>query len=167
MTRAFIGLGSNLDDPPAQIAQALSAIGRIPHTELVRHSRLYRSPAWGNVEQPDFANAIAEIATQRMPLQLLSDLLAIEKRQGRVRDGSRWGPRRIDLDLLVHGTEQIDQADLVLPHPRIAERAFVLVPLAEIAPDLDIPRHGNVNRLLAGIDIAGCIAFDNVSWDPD
>ncbi len=149
---AYVALGANLDDPAAQIDAALAALAALPDTRLVARSRLYRTPAWGPVVQPDYLNAVAELATDLAPRALLDALLAIERALGRDRRGERYGPRRIDLDLLVHGDARIDEPGLALPHPRLAERAFVLVPLAEIAPALEVPGLGRVDALLAALD---------------
>jgi 2-amino-4-hydroxy-6-hydroxymethyldihydropteridine diphosphokinase len=149
---AYVALGSNLDDPRAQVERAVAALAALPDTRLVRCSSLYRTRPYGPVEQPDFVNAVAGVLTQLDPAALLAQLKALEARMGRERPVVRWGPRRIDLDLLVHGTARIAQPDLHLPHPGIAERAFVLVPLAEIAPDLDVPGLGHVRGLLGRVD---------------
>jgi len=154
--RAWVGLGANLGDPVAQIRSALRDLDAIAATRLVRASSLYRSAPWGGVEQPPFVNAVAQVETGLTPHELLDALLAIERRHGRIRDGSRWGPRTLDLDLLVHGSHRVDDDDLVLPHPRLAERAFVLVPLAEIAPDLEVPGVGVVADLVVQVDAASC-----------
>lgn len=154
--RAFVGLGANLGDPVAQVRAALRDLDAIDATRLVRASSLYRSAPWGGVEQPAFINAVAEVETRLAPRELLDALLAIEQRHGRIRDGNRWGPRTLDLDLLVHGDRRIDEHGLLLPHPHLAERAFVLVPLAEIAPDLRVPGVGVVADLLACIDAGAC-----------
>lgn len=149
---AFVGLGSNLGDGIATLRGALQALDALPGTRLERASRLYRTAAWGVTDQPDFINAVAMLRTSRPPRQLLSDLLDVERRAGRNRraDGSdRWGPRTLDLDLLLYGDAVIDEPGLHVPHPRLHERAFVLVPLAEIAPDLSIPRIGLVRQALA------------------
>jgi len=152
---AYVALGSNLDDPVAQVARAMDALGELPDTRLVLRSSLYRSRPFGPVEQPDFVNAVAGLLTALEPARLLQCLQATETRLGRKRPVVRWGPRRIDLDLLVHGGTRIAQPDLTVPHPGIAERAFVLVPLAEIAPDLLVPGAGSVRDLLARVDSSG------------
>lgn len=154
--RAWVGLGANLGDPAAQILSALRDLDAITGMHLVRASSLYRSAPWGGVEQPPFVNAVAELETRLPPRALLDALLAIEQRHGRVRDGSRWGPRTLDLDLLVYGEWRIDVDGMTLPHPHLAERAFVLVPLAEIAPGLRVPGVGVVAHLLTRIDTAQC-----------
>ena len=152
---AYVALGSNLDDPVAQVARAMDALGELPDTRRVLRSSLYRSRPFGPVEQPDFVNAVAGLLTALEPARLLQCLQATEARLGRERPVVRWGPRRIDLDLLVHGGTRIAQPDLTVPHPGIAERAFVLVPLAEIAPDLLVPGAGSVRDLLARVDSSG------------
>jgi 2-amino-4-hydroxy-6-hydroxymethyldihydropteridine diphosphokinase len=151
---AYVALGSNLDDPRAQVERALAALAELPQTRLVLRSSLYSSRPLGPVEQPDFVNAVAGLLTAFDPAALLAALKDLEVRLGRARPVVRWGPRRIDLDLLVHGTERSDTDALRLPHPGIAERAFVLVPLAEIAPDLDVPGLGRVRDLLVRVDAA-------------
>ena len=152
---AYVALGSNLDDPRAQVERALAALDQLPQTRCVLRSSLYRSRPFGPVEQPDFVNAVAGLLTSLEPAVLLASLQALETRLGRERPAVRWGPRRIDLDLLVHGSVRVAQPGLELPHPGIAERAFVLAPLAEIAPDLDVPGVGRVGALLAQLDSSG------------
>jgi len=149
---AYVALGSNLDDPRAQVERALAALDQLPQTRCVLRSSLYRSRPFGPVEQPDFVNAVAGLLTTLEPATLLASLQALETSLGRERPVVRWGPRRIDLDLLVHGSARIAEPGLQLPHPGIAERAFVLAPLAEIAPDLDVPGVGRVSALLAKLD---------------
>jgi len=151
---AYVALGSNLDHPRAQVERAMAALHELPDTRLVSCSSLYRTRPFGPVEQPDFVNAVAGVLTQLDPAALLAHLKALEARMGRERPVVRWGPRRIDLDLLVHGGSRIAEPDLQVPHPGIAERAFVLVPLAEIAPELAIPGLGRVRDLLARVDSA-------------
>ena len=154
--QAWVGLGANLDDPLAQVRSALRDLDAIVSTRLVTASSLYRSAPWGGIEQPPFVNAVAQLETRLAPHELLDALLAIERRHGRVRDGERWGPRTLDLDLLVHGDRRVATDALTLPHPHLAERAFVLVPLAEIAPDLRVSGVGVVGDLLARIDATQC-----------
>jgi 2-amino-4-hydroxy-6-hydroxymethyldihydropteridine diphosphokinase len=149
---AYVALGSNLDDPRAQVGLAVAELGRLPGTRCVLRSSLYRSRPLGPVAQPDFVNAVAGLLTQLDPAALLAELKALETRLGRQRPVVRWGPRRIDLDLLVHGGARIDTPGLQLPHAGIAARAFVLVPLAEIAPDLEVPGVGRVRALLERVD---------------
>lgn len=156
---AFVALGSNLGDPRAQVELGLVALAALPHTTLRARSRLYRTPPWGIVDQPDFVNAAAGLETALQPRQLLDALLAIEARAGRVR-GVRNGPRTLDLDLLLYGDQVIATPDLTVPHPRLHERAFVLLPLADIAPDLDVSGQGRVSDLLARVDTEGCLLLD-------
>ena len=155
LTPAYVALGSNLDDPRVQVERALDALAGVRNSRLVLRSSLYRSRPFGPVEQPDFVNAVAGLLTTLSPEALLAELQALETRLGRERPVVRWGPRRIDLDLLAHGTSCVDQPALTLPHPGIADRAFVLVPLAEIAADLAVPGRGRVRALLARVDSSG------------
>ncbi len=157
---AYVGLGSNLDDPAQQIRRALDALGKIPRTRLLRHSRSYRTAPWGITEQPAFVNAVAELASELAPRELLDALLAIERAHGRRRDGSQWGPRTLDLDLLTYAQLQLTEPGLALPHPHIGARAFVLVPLAELDASLLIPGAGVVRDLLARVDATGCVPID-------
>ena len=147
---AFIGLGANLDDPVAQVERALGAIAALPNSTLVGRSSLYLSRPMGPADQPDYVNAVATIDTRLTAPALLSELLAIERRQGRQRSAEqRNAPRTLDLDLLLYGDEVRSDPALTLPHPGAHARDFVLVPLAEIAPDVVIPGHGAVRGLLA------------------
>jgi len=146
---AYVGIGSNLDDPESQVQAAIAALAGIPETRYVVHSATWRNPALGPQPQPEYVNAVAALLTTLQPAALLDELLAIERRQGRDRSTSvRWGPRRIDLDLLVCGDVVMQTGHLTLPHPGIAARNFVLFPLLEIAPGLRVPGLGAV-RLLA------------------
>lgn len=154
--RAFIGLGSNLDDPTAQIARALGELDSIPATRLLQRSSLYRSVPWGVVDQPAFVNAVAEVETRLLPRALLQSLLSIEQAHGRDRGGDRWGPRTLDLDLLAYSDLRIDEPGLVVPHPYLAQRAFVLMPLAEIAADFVVAGAGRVRALLSRVEHGGC-----------
>lgn len=149
---AFVGLGANLGDAAATVRAALSALGGLEDTRLERASRLYRTPAWGRRDQPDFINAVACLRTGVSARALLDGLLSIERAAGRARiDGERWGPRILDLDLLLYGDARIDQPGLQVPHPHLHERAFVLVPLLEIAPDVAVPGLGPARRALQGL----------------
>lgn len=145
MTRAYVGLGANLGDREATIRAAAAAL------PAARLSTIRETEPWGVEDQPRFLNAVAEIDTDETPGALLDRLLQIERGLGRTRDGARWGPRTIDLDLLLHGDAQLDEPGLQLPHPRLHERRFVLEPLAELAPGLEIPGRGPVSKLLAGL----------------
>jgi len=148
---AFIGLGSNLDEPAEQIRLAIERLGALPDTAVVSISSLYRSAPFGPVEQPDFLNAAAHVRTGLDATELLRSLLALEDQLGRVR-GERWGPRRIDLDLLVYGELVCATGELTVPHPGIAARNFVLLPLQEIAPELVIPGLGRVASMAVNMD---------------
>jgi 2-amino-4-hydroxy-6-hydroxymethyldihydropteridine diphosphokinase len=152
---AWIGVGSNLEDPRAQVLAAVQRLGDLPKTRLVSSSRLYRSRPFGPAAQADFVNAVAGILTQLEPQALLNELHAIEKSMGRPERHERWGPRIIDLDLLAYGRERRKEAELALPHPGIVERNFVLYPLADIAPDLDLPGLGRVADLAAAVTAEG------------
>ena len=145
-TTAFVGLGSNLNSPRAQIENAFELLGAIAGTQLIDRSSLYRSSPYGSVVQADFVNAVAHLSTDLDAPSLLRRMQDIEISQGRVR-GVHWGPRTLDLDLLVFGDQEIDEQDLTVPHPGIAERNFVLLPLREIAPELDIPGLGCVSDI--------------------
>ncbi len=145
---AFIGIGANLGDPVAQVLDAFVRLDRdMPDTRLTGRSRLFRNPPMGPQDQPDYVNAVARLETRLEPRALLTRLQAIEVACGRRRDGSRWGPRLLDLDLLLFGGEVIDEPGLRVPHPGIAERDFVLFPLLELAPGLIIPGRGTVAAL--------------------
>lgn len=144
---AYIGLGSNLQGPARQLEDSFALLHEISQTRLLRYSSLYRSAPFGGIEQPDFVNAVAALLTQLSAQELLRELQRIETARGRERGAVRWGPRVLDLDLLVYSSQTIDEAELTVPHPGIAERNFVLLPLGEIAPDLDIPGLGRVSNL--------------------
>ena len=146
--KAFIGLGANIGDPGRQLRNALAALDGIPGTRLMRASSLWRTAPVGYAAQPDFVNAVAEVETAQAPRALLEALLAIEKRFGRERSFAN-APRTLDLDLLLYGDRVLSEQGLELPHPRMHERAFVLAPLAEIAPDIAIPGKGSAAALLA------------------
>jgi len=146
MSQAYVGLGSNLEDPVRQIEFAFELLDGIDATRLLAKSSLYESAPFGPVEQPNFVNAVALLDTSLDSKTLLRNLQAIEDSQGRERQ-IRWGPRILDLDLLVHASYEIHDPDLTLPHPGIAERNFVLLPLREIAPDLVIPGLGRVSDI--------------------
>jgi 2-amino-4-hydroxy-6-hydroxymethyldihydropteridine diphosphokinase len=145
VTLAYVGLGSNLGDRESLILRAAELIGAI------RLSQLRETEPWGYENQPRFLNAAAEIETELPPRRLLDHLLDIERRLGRERVGPRWGPRTIDLDLLLYGGETIDEPGLVVPHPRLLEREFVLEPLADLDPWMRIPGDGTVHEALAGL----------------
>jgi 2-amino-4-hydroxy-6-hydroxymethyldihydropteridine diphosphokinase len=146
--QAFIGLGANLGDPESQVRRAIEALRAFPRTRLLASSSLYRSAPVGVAPQPDFVNAVAKVETALPARGLLDELLTAESRFGRERTAP-GAPRTLDLDLLLYGDQVIEEAGLVVPHPRMHERAFVLMPLAEIAAEAAIPRKGSVKTLLA------------------
>jgi 2-amino-4-hydroxy-6-hydroxymethyldihydropteridine diphosphokinase len=153
VTTAFVGIGSNLGDPESQIASALELLAAEDGVELVAVSTLRETEPVGYLDQPSFLNGAAQVETDLPPRQLLERLLAIEAQLGRVRGaGPRFGPRTIDLDLLLYGDETIGEPGLSVPHPRLAERRFALEPLAELAPELEIPGLGPVQALLAELE---------------
>lgn len=156
--RAAIGLGGNLGDAAATLHEAFQALDQLPGTRLLRASPLYRTPAWGNTDQPDFVNAAALVETTLPARALLDALLELERRFGRRREASaQWGPRILDLDVLLYGDAVIDEPGLRVPHPHLHERAFALLPLARIAPQMDVPGRGSVATLLAAVDASACI----------
>lgn len=152
--QACVGLGANLGDALAAVQGALQALDGLPDTRLLHASRLYRTPAWGKTDQPAFVNAAAVLETTLDARTLLDQMLQIERDWGRDRagDGSdRWGARTLDLDLLLYGDAVIDEPGLRVPHPHLHERAFALVPLVEIAPDIVIPGHGRAADIVAAM----------------
>lgn len=155
MSEAYIALGSNLGDARGQVLGAFDALAALPVSRLLARSPLYLTPPWGVLEQPPFVNAVAKLETALAPHDLLDALLAIERAAGRVRDGERWGPRTLDLDILHVDGVVLDDERVTLPHPRIHERAFVLVPLNDLAPGLQLPGQGRVADLLAALDATG------------
>ena len=153
--QAWIGLGGNVGDAAAILHAALQELDRLPRTRLVRASKLYRTPAWGVVEQADFVNAVALLETGLSPRDLLDGLLDTERAFGRERQaGERWGPRVLDLDLLLYDSAVIDEPGLHVPHPHLHERAFALLPLVEISPDAFIPGIGPASAALDALDSA-------------
>jgi 2-amino-4-hydroxy-6-hydroxymethyldihydropteridine diphosphokinase len=153
---AFIAIGSNLDDPAKQVRSALRELAALPETRLLASSSLYRSAPVGYRDQPEFINAVAAIETSLRPRDLLEHLLAIERRHDRARTFPN-APRTLDLDIVLYGGLRIAEPGLTIPHSRMRERAFVIVPLAEIAPEAAIPGGGCVRDLLRGVD-AGSVA---------
>ena len=144
---AYVGLGSNLADPRRQVEMAFEALAGLADTSLVLRSRLWRSRPLGPPDQPEFVNAAAGLLTTKTPRELLTDLQAIERRMGKTEPEVRWGPRLIDLDLLVFGDTRTDEQGLQLPHPGLHQRNFVLYPLSEIAADLWVPGLARVRAL--------------------
>ena len=147
---SYIGVGSNLDDPRQQVVSAMDRIGRLDDCEIVKCSSLYLSKPIGFADQPDFINAACAMTTTLEPGQLLKELLQIEEILGRVRVDLPNRPRRVDLDVLLYGTQEIDSTSLTVPHPRMHERRFVLEPLVEIDPQVSIPQRGLAIDLLGG-----------------
>jgi 2-amino-4-hydroxy-6-hydroxymethyldihydropteridine diphosphokinase len=148
--RAYVGLGSNLGDREETIAQAIALLGEQPGIEVLAASTLDETEPWGPIEQPRFLNGAVVLETTLEPRALLGVLLDVERRLGRVRE-ERFGPRTIDLDLLVYGEVVLDEPGLTVPHPRLRERAFALEPLAELDPSLVVPGQGAVAELLAAL----------------
>lgn len=148
---AYVGLGSNLDGPGQRVEAALAGLAQLPDSMLIARSRLWHSPPMGPVAQPDYVNAAAGLLTRLAAPALLAALKSLERELGREPPVVRWGPRVIDLDLLVLGDEQRDEPGLRLPHPGLHERDFVLYPLAEFAPQLWVPGRGRVDRLLQDV----------------
>jgi len=151
VTRAYIGLGANLGDREATIRRALELLDRHPDVSVVAVSTLRETEPVGYADQPRFLNGAAALETVLGPRDLLSRLLSVERALGRTRNGPRWGPRMIDLDLLLHGAEVVDEPGLRVPHPRLAERRFALEPLAELDPGLVVPSAGPLATLLASL----------------
>lgn len=163
MTTIYVGIGSNLDDPLTHVREAIRELGLLNDCRFLSASSLYKSrplidPQLSperQEEQPDYINAVAAIETDRDILDLLDDLQEMENRHGRVRRGKRWGPRTLDLDVLLAGDKIINHTRLIIPHPGLHERSFVLYPLQEIAPDLNIPGLGSLKELIALCDDEG------------
>jgi 2-amino-4-hydroxy-6-hydroxymethyldihydropteridine diphosphokinase len=161
-TPAYIGVGSNLDDPVAQVRAALRALAELAASQLVVASPLYSNPPMGPQEQPDYVNAVAALLTRQGAEELLLSLQELERNLGRVRTaGDRWGPRVIDLDLLIYGVTTCSVPGLDLPHPGIAERNFVLFPLCDIAPRLAVPGQGMVQELAGRVSDAGLVVVQS------
>lgn len=155
---AFVGLGGNLGDPLATLRSAVHRLMTVPRSRFLGASRFYRTPAWGERDQADFVNAVVAIETALPPNALLDELLGIERQFGRQRGAEgngRWGPRTLDLDILLYGPLSLDTASLTLPHPHLHERAFALVPLLELVDDIDIPGRGGARAALARLDRSG------------
>jgi 2-amino-4-hydroxy-6-hydroxymethyldihydropteridine diphosphokinase len=156
LVRAYVGLGANLRKPEEQVRAAVEELAMLGNTRLAAVSSLYRTAPVGYVDQPDFINAVACVETLLTPRELLDGLLAIERRYGRVREFAN-APRTLDLDVLLYGEREVHEAGLTIPHPRMHERAFVIVPLAEIAPDALVPGRGRASELLQQVD-SGAVA---------
>ena len=152
MARAYAGLGANLGEREDTLRAALAALGATEGVEVVAVSAFRETDPVGYLDQPRFLNGAAALETTLRPRELLDALLAVERSLGRTREGPRFGPRTIDLDLLLYGDEALDEPGLTIPHPRLHERAFALEPLAELDPDLVVPGHGPVETLLRNLD---------------
>ena len=162
---AWIALGSNQGPSRRLMAEAVAALEELPNSSVEAVSSLYRTPPWGDTKQADFLNAVVRLRTGLAPVELLRVLLDIEDRLGRDRSGGRrWGPRRMDLDLLLHGDARLCTETLTLPHPRMHERAFVLVPLAELDANLEIPGHGTVAACLSTAGREGIVEEAPAGW---
>lgn len=157
--RVFIGVGSNLEDPLDQVRRAIDeGLAKLPRTSMQSCSRWYRTRPWGGIEQPDFINAVVALDTHLSPDDLFSGLQQIEQRHARRRDECRWGPRTLDLDLLLYSDWMIQTPGLTVPHPRMAERAFVLIPLAElVAADWYLPGLGPIQELCSRVAAQGVV----------
>jgi 2-amino-4-hydroxy-6-hydroxymethyldihydropteridine diphosphokinase len=155
MPRVYLGLGSNLAEPLAQLRGALTALAALPQSQLVGRSSFYVSDPLGPADQPRYVNAVAALDSELTPLQLLDALQAIELNQGRQRKAERWGPRTLDLDILLFGDLMLDEPRLHVPHYHLHARAFVLYPLAELAPDLRLPDGRALTDLLAACPFEG------------
>jgi 2-amino-4-hydroxy-6-hydroxymethyldihydropteridine diphosphokinase len=153
VTRAYVGLGANLGDRSAMLRTAVEQLRREPDVTVVAVSSVCETDPVGFVDQPRFLNAAAALDTELSARELLDRLLGIERRLGRTREGPRFGPRTIDLDLLLYGDQRLDEPDLEVPHPRLHERLFVLEPLFELDPGLVVPGRGTVSALIAGIQL--------------
>lgn len=153
--RAYIGLGSNLEDPVTQVKEALEELDAVSDSVLVAQSSLYSCKPMGPEDQPDYVNAVAELNTLLSPEELLEALIGIEDALGRKRGGEKWGPRIIDLDLLLYGKKKIKTDTLVVPHPGLHERDFVMFPLAEIAGNINIPGKGMMSKHYAACEKHG------------
>lgn len=158
---AFVALGSNLDEPRRQVERALERLARLPATRVTGTSRLYRSEPLGVADQPDFVNAVVRLETGLTARALLDALLAVERAHGRTRSAERWGPRTLDLDLLLYADAVLDEPGLEVPHPGLTARAFVLYPLAELAPDLGIPGAGPLRDWLARVPADGLTVLED------
>jgi 2-amino-4-hydroxy-6-hydroxymethyldihydropteridine diphosphokinase len=152
VTRAYVGIGANLGDREATICRAVELLAAEPGIEVVATASLRETEPWGPIPQPRYLNGAVALETSLAPRELLERLLEVERALGRVRDGERWGPRTLDLDLLLHGDHVLVEPGLEVPHPRLHERAFVLEPLVELDPDLNVPGRGRVADLLTAFE---------------
>jgi len=159
-TPAYVAIGANLDDPHTRVRECFAYLAALPETKLIARSKLYRSRPLGPCDQPDYVNAAAGLLTTLTAPHLLAELKSLERMLGRDTPIVRWGPRRIDFDLSVFGSEQIQNDTLTVPHPGVPVRNFVLYPLLDIAPDLAVPGHGRIRDLAARISAEGLAALD-------
>ncbi|MBD0787461.1 2-amino-4-hydroxy-6-hydroxymethyldihydropteridine diphosphokinase [Vibrio sp. Y2-5] len=155
MTVAYIAVGSNLSDPVSQANNAIEALTKLPKSRFIAASSLYSSTPMGPQNQPDYINAVVAVETELTPLELLDCTQAIEQEQGRVRKDERWGPRTLDLDIVLYGNETIDTERLTVPHYGMRVREFVLYPLAEITPELQLPDGTALQELLKSVPLNG------------
>jgi 2-amino-4-hydroxy-6-hydroxymethyldihydropteridine diphosphokinase len=161
--QACHGLVANLEHPVRQLEEALTRLGNAQGVEIKRYSSFYQTPPWGNEQQGDFINAVAEIETNLEPVELLRVVQAIENEMGRRRNDQRWGPRIIDIDVLLYADEILQSQELILPHPHMHERAFVLLPLLELDATIRIPGQGVVRELLSELECDGIYRLDDAS----
>jgi 2-amino-4-hydroxy-6-hydroxymethyldihydropteridine diphosphokinase len=152
VTKAYVGLGANLGPREVTLLRAVDLLSAQPGLEVLAVSALRETAPIGDVDQPEFLNGAVALETTLSARELMEVLLRVEQELGRVRDGRRWGPRTIDLDLLLYGDRVVDEAGLTVPHPRLHERRFALEPLAELDPDLVVPGRGEISGLLAALD---------------
>lgn len=153
--RAYLALGANLGEPLANVTGAIADLGQVPGISLKDRSPLYRTPPLGPSGQPDYINAVIEVCTDLDPEALLDACQGVERAYGRVRDGARWGPRTLDVDVLLYGDRTIASERLTVPHPEMTRRAFVMVPLAALAPEVEVPGHGRAGVLAATLEHDG------------
>jgi 2-amino-4-hydroxy-6-hydroxymethyldihydropteridine diphosphokinase len=156
---AYVGVGANLDDPLARVEESFASLRSVRETRLISQSLMYRTAPLGPQDQPEFINAAVGLLTRLSALDLLAELKALELALGREAPVVRWGPRRIDFDLLVYGSERIATERLTVPHPGVPLRNFVLYPLLDIAPELLVPGHGRIRELAARVPASGVSAL--------
>lgn len=159
--KAWLGLGSNQQKPVKQVRLAIAGLANSVDIEVLQASSFYSTPPWGDENQADFINAVVQVETRLKPLELLHRIQEIENQMGRERSARRWGPRCIDIDILLYADQTIRADELEIPHPRMHERCFVLLPLSELEPDLEIPARGTVAQNLLGVDCAGIQRLEN------
>ena len=158
-TPAYVAIGANIDDPAPRVVESFEFLASIDRTHVVARSRLYRTAPLGPQDQPDFVNAAAGLLTQLSAIELLVELKQLEQALGRGSPIVRWGPRRIDFDLIVYGAERIDTERLKVPHPGVSMRNFVLYPLRDVAPTLLVPGHGRIEELAQRVSTDGLSAL--------